>query len=171
MTTTNIFQAHSEKDNKIIRDLFWEYLTWANDMNDQTFGIRLDITSMLDEDMAGLAKFMPPYGRLLLSEIDGFTVGCICLKKLTVSVGEVKRLYVKPDYRGKGIGKKMVEVLLDEARRIGYRTVRLDSTRYMTKAHAVYRSFGFYDIVPYPESEIPEEFHEHWVFMENQIND
>ena len=121
-------------------------------MNDQTFGIRLDIAAMLAEDMANLEKFMPPHGRLLLSESKGFAAGCICLKKLTSSIGEVKRLYVRPDCRGKGIGKKMVGVLLDEARQIGYETIRLDSTQYMVDAHNLYRSFGFQDIEPYPES-------------------
>ena len=106
MTAINIFQVHSEKDVKIVRELFWEYLTWANDMNDQAFGIRLDIATMLDEDMANLEKFMPPHGRLLLSERNGFAAGCICLKKLSTSIGEIKRLFVRPAYRGKGIGKK-----------------------------------------------------------------
>ena len=171
VTATTIFQVQSEKHVKIVRELFWEYLTWANDMNDQTFGIRLDIATMLDEDMADLEKFMPPYGRLLLSESNGFVAGCICLKKLNASIGEVKRLFVRPAFRGRGIGKKMVKKLLDEARQIGYKTLKLDSTRYMVDAHDLYRSFGFQEIEPYPESEIPEEYHAHWVFMENQIND
>lgn len=166
-----IYQAHIEKDNMILRDLFWEYLSWANDMNDQEFGIRLDIAAMLDGDMADLAKFMPPYGRLLLAEIDLAVVGCICLKKLLKDIGEVKRLYVKPEYRGGGIGKMLVATLLDEARQAGYQTLRLDSAWYMTKAHNVYRSSGFYEIAPYPESEIPAEFHDHWVFMETTVND
>ena len=65
----------------------------------------------------------------------------------------------------------MVEKVLDEARQIGYETIRLDSTKYMTEAHNLYRSFGFQEIEPYPESEIPEEYYAHWVFMKNQIID
>lgn len=91
------------------------------------------------------------------------------MKKLTASIGEVKRLYVRPAARGKGIGKKMVSKLLDEARPIGYETIRLDSTQYMVAAHNLYRSFGFQDIEPYPESEIPEEYHAYWVFMQLQM--
>lgn len=169
MTAIKVFQAQSEKDVKIVRELFWEYLTWANDMNDQEFGIRLDIATMLEEDMADLGKFMPPYGRLLLAQSNGLAAGCICLKKLNASIGEVKRLYVRPSFRGKGIGKKLVTNLLEESRRIGYMTIRLDSTRYMVAAHALYRSFSFQEIEPYPESEIPEEFHAYWVFMELQL--
>lgn len=165
-----IYQAHIENDKEAVRELFWEYLTWANDMIDQNFGFRLDIASMLDGDMAHLDIFMPPSGRLLLSEVARNVVGCICLKEIYRDIGEVKRLYVRPAYRGKGIGKTMVEALLGEARQVGYKTIRLDSARYMTDAHSLYRSFGFEEIDPYPESEIPGEYHEHWVFMEKQID-
>lgn len=135
-------------------------------MNDQDFGIRLDIAAMLEKDMEDLQKFMPQHGRLLLAESNGFVAGCICLKKLSAEIGEVKRLYVRPAFRGKGIGKKLVTKLLEEALEIGYKTIRLDSTKYMVEAHDLYRSFGFQEIEPYPESEIPGEFHAHWVFME-----
>ena len=79
MTTIRVRQAHPNRDRTIIRDLFWEYLTWANDMNEQVFGIRLDIASMLEADMAGLAKFMPPTGCLLLIDGNKLAAGCICL--------------------------------------------------------------------------------------------
>ena len=134
-------------------------------IGNQEFGLRLDIATMLEEDMANLGKFMPPNGRLLLASSKGVDAGRVCLKQLSPSIGEVKRLYVRPEFRGKRIGKALVENLLEESRKIGYTTVRLDSTRYMTSAHALYRSFGFKEIDPYPESEIPEQYHSHWVFM------
>jgi GNAT superfamily N-acetyltransferase len=111
-----VFQAQSEKDERIVKELFWEYLTWANDMNDQAFGIRLDIATMLDEDMGDLVKSMPPHGRLLLTKSNGFVASCICLKKLSAKIGEVKRLYVRPAFRGKGIGKKLITKLLEDAK-------------------------------------------------------
>jgi GNAT superfamily N-acetyltransferase len=162
----NILQALTAEDLQAVKELFWEYLTWANDMNEREFGLRLDIAKMLEEDMADLEKFMPPEGRLLLTHIEGFIAGCICLKKLRPNIGEVKRLYVKPAFRRKGIGKMLVEKLLEEARKVGYGMIRLDSTRYMVNAHDLYRSFGFQEIAPYPESEIPKEYHAHWIFME-----
>lgn len=166
MNPVRIFQVNPIEDIQLVKELFWEYLTWANDMNEQEFGLRLDITKMLDEDLANLGKFMPPDGRLLLAQCKGYPSGCVCLKKLTPGVGEVKRLYVKPAYRGMGIGNLLVGKLLEEARKIGYEGIRLDSTRYMTNAHGLYRSFGFREIEPYPESEIPLEYHAHWIFME-----
>lgn len=171
MTPISILQAHPSKDVQIVKELFWEYLTWANGMNDQEFGLRLDIAEMLEEDMANLGKFMPPDGRLLLAQNNNFVAGCVCLKKLNSSIGEVKRLYVKPAFRGKGMGKMLVGKLLEESREIGYESIRLDSTRYMVNAHDLYRSFGFQEIAPYPESEIPKEYHAHWIFMELSLTD
>jgi GNAT superfamily N-acetyltransferase len=170
MIPIRILQAQPADDAQVVKELFWEYLTWANDMNEREFGLRLDIAKMLEEDMADLGKFMPPDGRLLLAQNEDFTVGCVCLKKLRTGIGEVKRLYVKPDFRGKGIGKMLVGSLLEEARKVGYGMIRLDSTRYMVNAHDLYRSFGFQEIAPYPESEIPKEYHAHWVFMELSLD-
>ncbi len=166
MNPIRILQARPTEDVQVVKELFWEYLTWANDMNEREFGLRLDIAKMLQEDIADLRKFMPPDGRLLLAQDDDSTAGCVCLRKLRPSIGEVKRLYVKPTFRGKGIGKMLVRNLLEEARVVGYAMIRLDSTRYMVNAHDIYRSFGFQEIAPYPESEIPKEYHAHWIFME-----
>lgn len=170
MNPIRISQAQPVQGAQVVRELFWEYLTWANDMNAREFGLRLDIAKMLEEDMLDLGKFMPPDGRLLLAQDDGLIAGCICLKKLRQNIGEVKRLYVKPAFRGKGIGKMLIGKLLEEARKISYRAIRLDSTRYMVNAHDLYRSFGFQEIAPYPESEIPKEYHAHWIFMELIFN-
>ena len=112
MTAASVFQVHSEKEIQIVRELFWECLTWANDMNEQEFGLRLDIAAMLEEDIAHLGKFMPPDGCLLLIQSDGSIAGCVCFKKLSTSIGEVKRLYIRPIFRGKGSGKMLVSSLL-----------------------------------------------------------
>ena len=166
MGSIRILEVPSAEDVQAVKELFWEYFTWANDMNAQEFGLRMDIAKMLEEDMADLGKFMPPDGRLLLAQEDDLVAGCVCLKKLKPSIGEVKRLYVKPAFRRKGIGKMLVGKLLDESRKTGYETIRLDSTRYMVHAHNLYRSFGFHEIAPYAESEIPNEYRAHWIFME-----
>ena len=75
-------------------------------------------------------------------------------------------MYVRPAFRGKGIGRSLLEKLIEAAREIGYWRLRLDSATFMTEAHRLYHSLGFKDIEPYPESEIPAALHQHWVFME-----
>ena len=91
-------------------------------------------------------------------------------KKLVSNVGEIKRMFVRPEFRGKGIGKALVRGVLNEARFVGYHKLCLDSTKFMQAAHRLYKSFGFFEIEPYKESEIPEEYHQYWVFMELSLN-
>ena len=161
-----IIQADLTRHQLQIQELFWEYLSWANDRNEQEFGFRLDIRAMLDDTMAQLDKYVPPQGRILLAQDGSSIVGCTCLRSLNDHMGEVKRLYVRPTHRGQGIGRTLITELIEIARQAGFQTLRLDSSRYMTDAHLLYHAAGFRDIDPYPESEIPTEFHPWWFFME-----
>jgi GNAT superfamily N-acetyltransferase len=121
---------------------------------------------MLVIDMAQLDKFAPPAGLLLLAEWQDRMAGIAGLRRLDASTGEVKRMYVRPMARGRGVGRALLHGLIAEARLMGYRLVRLDSARFMAAAHALYRSAGFQEIEPYPGSEIPEAFQSNWIFME-----
>jgi GNAT superfamily N-acetyltransferase len=164
-----VYQAQAHVDAPRIRDLFSEYLYGANARLNKEYGIDFDIPAMIEQDMAGLKKFMPPGGRLLLARWDGQVAGLACMRQLDDEMGEVKRMYVRPAMRRRGIGRALLSGLLDEARATGYRRVRLDSARYMVEAHALYRSFGFREIEPYPESEIPGAYQAHWVYMEKDV--
>jgi GNAT superfamily N-acetyltransferase len=166
---TSIRQVETEEDRLQVRALFWEYLQWANERLKKEFGVNFDIESMLDRDMAELGIFTPPHGRLLLASEESQAAGIACLKRIREDMGEIKRMYVRPEYRSRGIGRVLLEALLAEAQQIGYPSVRLDSTRFMKAAHSLYRSAGFQEIEPYPESEIPPEFQRHWVFMEKRL--
>lgn len=165
----SIFQAESTRDMTHAEKLNWEYLEWINAMTLEELNVNVDIKSMHDQDMLNMYKFSQPYGRLLLSEYNSQIAGMGCLRKIQKKICEIKRMYVRPVYRGKGIGKALLDMLIDEAQSIGYRAVRLDSANFMTGAHPLYRAAGFTDIDPYPESDIPEEFHSHCLFMEKRI--
>jgi len=162
-------QAQTEEDLLVVRELFWEYLQWANGRVNEEFGVNFDIETMLEDDMRALAIYFPPDGRLILVSEEGNAVGLGCLKKLRDGIGEVKRMYVRPEFRGRGLGRGVLEALLSEARKTGYSEVRLDSARFMGAAHALYRSAGFQEIEPYDESEIPPDFRAHWIFMEKTV--
>jgi GNAT superfamily N-acetyltransferase len=164
--TIQVMIADKEQHAPQIRELFWEYLQWANVRVNEEFKVNFDIVTMLEEDMQGLDKFMPPQGRLLLGYIEKDLAGIACLKTLTSSIGEVKRMYVRPSHRKAGLGRTLLNRLLQEAQQIGYQLVRLDSAQFMKEAHQLYRSIGFKEIAAYEGSEIPKEFQEHWVFME-----
>ena len=164
-----IITAHPNQHAQPIRELFWEYLQWANAQVQENFGVSFDIAAMLEEDMNTLDKFMPPKGRLLLGYMEDQPVGVACLKALTDSIGEVKRMYVRPPARNRGLGRALLNQLLEQARQSGYGRVRLDSARFMTEAHQLYRANGFREIQAYEGSEIPKDFHDHWIFMEREL--
>jgi GNAT superfamily N-acetyltransferase len=164
--TIQVILAEKEQYAPQIRELFWEYLQWANVRVQEEFNVSFDIATMLEDDIQDLDKFMPPQGRLLLGYVEKELAGIACLKALTASIGEVKRMYVRPSHRKVGLGGTLLNRLLQEARDIGYQLVRLDSAKFMREAHQLYRSIGFREIAAYEGSEIPKEFQEHWVFME-----
>ncbi|HVN53906.1 MAG TPA: GNAT family N-acetyltransferase [Anaerolineaceae bacterium] len=152
-----------------IRDIFWEYLLWVNENVSREYGISFDIAAILDQDMRDLGKFMPPSGRLLLGMAADVPAGIGCLTRLTAQCAEIRRMYVRPEHRRIGLGRAILEGLLDEARQLGYPQVRLDIARFMTDAHRLYRGLGFEEIQPYEGSEIPLDFQPHWVFMERSL--
>jgi GNAT superfamily N-acetyltransferase len=166
---SQIIVATKEQHAQPIRELFWEYLQWANAKVEEEFGVSFEIVTLLEEDMNTLGKFMPPKGRLLLGYVEDRPMGIACLKALSESIGEVKRMYVRPEARNQGVGRALLHRLLDEAQQIGYERVRLDSARFMADAHRLYRASGFREIEGYEGSEIPKEFQQHWVFMEKRL--
>lgn len=103
-----------------------------------------------DNELAGLpGDYSPPEGRLYLALNENKPAGCIALRKFKDSVCEMKRLYVRPKFRGKNIGKKLVELLIEDAREIGYKKMVLDTVPSMQTAQKLYKSFGFHEIKPY----------------------
>lgn len=94
-------------------------------------------------------EHVPPYGRLYVALNNDETSGCIALGKLSDTVCEMRTLFVRPAYRSMGVGKKLVDTVLYEAREIGYRQMRLDTLGFMDSALRLYRSLGFRDIAPY----------------------
>jgi ribosomal protein S18 acetylase RimI-like enzyme len=109
-----------------------------------------------EEELAGLeVQYARPGGALLLA-CDGSTlVGCVGLRRFEPGIGEMKRLYVRPQYRGRSIGRALAEAAVAEARALGYGAVRLDTVPWMTEAIALYELLGFRDVAPYRPNPIP----------------
>jgi len=164
-----IIIANKEQHAQPIRELFREYLEWGNTKLYEEFGVKFDTPELVESTIQHLDWFMPPKGRLLLGSVDDQPMGIACLKALTDSIGEIKRMYVRPEARNRGLGRALLDRLLEEARQIGYERIRLDSARFMTAAHKLYRTSGFREIEAYEGSEIPKEFQKNWIFMEREL--
>ena len=156
-------------DADAVSRLWLDYLNWGNDGLHAEFGFRLPVQEFVERDLASIEKFLPPVGRLLLAFEDGEAIGTAALQSIGTSTAEIKRIWVAPACRRGGIGGTMLDRLISVAGTAGYGSVRLDSPLFMTAAHALYRSRGFTDIAPYAESEIPDRYKAHWVFMERLI--
>jgi putative acetyltransferase len=125
----------------MVRCLFEEYAA--------SLGIDLCFQGF-EQELAGLpGSYAPPQGRLLLARQDGQMAGCIALRPLEPDACEMKRLYVRPAFRTHGIGRVLVDRLIQEARHAGYRQIRLDTLPSMATALALYRRLGFREIAPY----------------------
>ncbi len=138
----NLKQVESDGEVQQVRRLFEEYAGWL--------GFNLCFQNF-DKELAQLpGDYAPPNGRLLLAVENDQVAGCVALRKIGEGIGEMKRLYVRPEFRGKGLGRKLTEAIIEEARRIGYQRVRLDTLPpKMQTAVGVYRSLGFKEIDPY----------------------
>ena len=133
--------ASSAEQFRLARVLFREYAaTLSVDLCFQNFDKELQ-----DIDI----QYGKPSGALMLVMQDGKAIGCGAVRKLEGKVGELKRMYLRPDARGLGIGSKLLSKCFEAARRLGYDTLRLDTLPEMTEAQAMYRKHGFYEISSY----------------------
>lgn len=136
-----IFPAQTAADYRHIRALFMEYQRWLNlDLCFQGF----------DEELEKLpGKYAPPSGSLLLAGCDGKIVGCVAVRPQAEDICEMKRLFVRPEWHGRGYGRKLAEEIVIRAREAGYARMRLDTLDSLEQALQLYRSMGFREIPAY----------------------
>jgi len=138
-----------------VRQMLEEYVAW----------IGLDLAfQQIDEELAGLpGEYAPPGGAMFVADLGGVLVGMVAIRPLTAAargeaittrIAEMKRLYVRPAARGRGLAKRLIDHALQGAKRLGYEEVRLDTLPMMRDAQALYLSLGFVDIEPYYDTPI-----------------
>ncbi|MDZ8078106.1 MAG: GNAT family N-acetyltransferase [Nostoc sp. DcaGUA01] len=162
-----IIPVQTEEHKSHIKNLFFDYFNETKSIFSQEYNINVDVNTFSEKYITQLDEFLPPSGRLLLGKYEEQIAGCLCLRKINQDISEIKRMYVKPEFRRKGIGRALLQTIINEATDIGYSKLRLDTAPYAKEAQALYRVFGFKNIEPYLEkTEIPLEYRANWIFME-----
>lgn len=145
--TVVLIQADTPEQISIARDLFQEYArAIGTDLEYQGFGAEL---------AALPAPYVPPRGALFIAYVDSEVAGYVALRPLNDGAGEMKRLYVRPNYRSLGLGNRLVDAVIDAGRQAGFHNLRLDTLPSMTSAQALYRKLGFVETPPYSDKYLP----------------
>jgi ribosomal protein S18 acetylase RimI-like enzyme len=153
----SIRAAGGPDEIEIVRGLFVEYAT--------ALGIDLGFQDFPEELATLPGAYAPPRGALLLAWVEDVPAGCVGIRPLAADTCELKRLFVRPAYRGRGIARRLSASALAEARSRGYSRIRLDTLPTMVEAQALYRALGFREIAPYRPSPVPGT-----VFMELSLD-
>jgi putative acetyltransferase len=144
MSGPRVIQVTTPEQLDQVRSLFREYASATG---------ACECFQGFAEEVAGLpGPYAPPTGQLLSAEVDSRMVGCVALRRLDDGIGEMKRLYVRPEFRGCKLGRRLAKAVIAEARRIGYPAVRLDTLPSMAAARALYQSLGFLFIPRYNDN-------------------
>ena len=150
--TIELVAVEDTATREAARHLIAEYLRWIASSAAASYGLSFDVEAMVTSDIEDGTKFYPPDGRFYVIRREDSSVGVGCLRRITPSVAEIQRMYVQPHVRGVGAGRRLLQQLLADARAIGYEAVRLESLKFLSAAHALYKSVGFVEIAPYADN-------------------
>jgi putative acetyltransferase len=155
-----IIEVHTPAELDQIKELFREYHQYLKIEH----GLDISYQGVEDELATLPGKYAAPGGRLILALESDQPMGCAALRPINKQVCELKRMYVLPRYRGHGVGKAVAKALIQEASRIGYKVMRLDTGDFLRPAIILYESLGFKRIAPY--NDVPEQIRSMAIFME-----
>lgn len=150
-----------------------EYITWFRDellanYNIDLYTGRQTVREYVEKNLPEFIEAKPPEGIVFILDVDGKMGGMGALKRLEEGIAEVKRMYVRPEYRGNGYGRKMLNKLIEAAKEFGYSTLRLDTAEFMKAALGLYRSAGFKEREPYSGTEYTRDSKTH-IFMQKKL--
>ncbi|MFX0105463.1 MAG: GNAT family N-acetyltransferase [Candidatus Hodarchaeota archaeon] len=159
----------------LLIDLNDEYLSWIGDEIKKRYN--LDPISILGQSIRDYAEkgideltsYKAPDGIFYILQVNDTIIGMGAFRKLDDNTGEVKRMYIRKDFRGNGYGKGLLKKLLDVGKKFGCSRILLDTGEFMSAAQHVYRSAGFKEIAKYPETEVPLEMQPYWLYMEKKL--
>ena len=159
--------ATTAKQLDQVRSLMRSFIAWHRERHREDTHL-IDAyfdAHAFEQELATLpGKYVPPHGQLLLATLDGVPAGCVALRELDSASCEMKRMFVYTQFHGRGVGRTLADAVIKEAKVLGYRTMRLDTSIRQDEAKGLYQRLGFKIIEPYYE--LPEDLR-HWlVFLE-----
>lgn len=163
--STEITRVESDEDRSALRELLQEFHEWMADHAGDAY----DPDEELAEDFDSLDDEPESWAWLARAERD--PAGCVLLYGQSDELAEFRRLYVRPSHRGEGIGRKLVRKTIDRARTRGYETLGLTTPPWSETAAALYESMGFERVPPYPETRLPERYHDEAIFMRLDLSE
>ena len=149
-----------------------ELITWISNQLKKNYQINAtsiigqEISEYVAEHIQDFSNLKPPKGIIYLLKVEGSINGMGALKKLNRNVGEIKRMYVRPSFRGKGYGRQLLSKLLEKGKEFGCSTFRLETSKFMKAAQHIYITNGFIEREEYPEVETPIMLRQYQIFME-----
>ena len=165
-----IIEATNQEHLDHVRNLIKAFVRWHlnRHLEDIEFTNVYFDPKDLEKELASLpGKYSMPAGRLLLAFYNEQPAGCVALKKINDHSCEMKRMFVYPEFHGKGIGYALAKAIIDEAKKIGYSSMKLDTSIRQIEAQKLYQGFGFKNIEAYYE--LPEMLKNWLVFMELKL--
>ncbi|MDR2097769.1 MAG: GNAT family N-acetyltransferase [Spirochaetaceae bacterium] len=134
-------KLETKEEISMAKELIMEYVKWLN----------MDLTFQdIDNELRNFpSKYKSPDGEFIIAKENNIIIGCVAIKKLENKICEMKRLFVKDEYKMKSVGKKLVEKIIEEAKLKNYEKIRLDTLNTMEAALKLYYKNGFYEIEPY----------------------
>jgi len=167
---TEILNANTPEEIEQVRALMRAFVDWHRQRHIEDHQLIDEYFDAKDfeEELASLPdKYSPPKGRLLLALHESRPAGCVALHEIDAQACEMKRMFVYPQFQGKGVGRTLAEAIIHEARRIGYASILLDTSFRQVEAQGLYQSLGFNRIEPYYE--LPKRLENWLVFMELKL--
>ena len=168
-------QVTTDEHIQQFRTLSIEYVSWVFESIEAEYGfsdLLDDIPAYIDYYInENLSKLMPPKGHLFLVEVDGQLAGMAGMPQIGEKTQEIKRMYVRPEFRGRNVGRKLLEKLVNLAKEDGTEILRLETLNFMNAAQGLYRSFGFYDAEAYDGGELSGPLHPYTLFMECKLGE
>lgn len=175
MSNIEFLVANSKDHRHEILELNIEYMNWVCQGAETSFGatteeiLGMSVVKYVPTVIDKVCGAAPPDGIFYLVMLDGELAGMGGIRYVRKEVAEIKRIYFRSKHRGKQLGELMLNRLITDATKFGYKTVLLDTGPFMLAAHKLYERNGFQDCAPYQEAEVPIEFHKGWRFMQRHL--